>query len=606
MNNNLPVSRLINVDVVLSPLAAQAQDLSVLLVLGTSNVIDVVERIRDYESLADVAVDFGTASEEYFCAALYFGQSPQPDLLKIGRWAKTATAAIVNGASLSAAQQLISVFNAFTSPAFSIYMDAVPYTISPASFAGATNLNGVAAIIQTALAAAVAGTTCVWNADLDRFKITSGTTGVTSTLTFLTAPKANGKYTFSAQPTNNSVITLNGTAVTFVNALTTGNQILIGANLAATLQNAVAFLSASPDTQLVKFTYSASATVLYTVAVASGTGGNALTIAAGSSPATNATASGATLTGGSGTDISAAMAMNSNSSGAYVAQGAAAETAVAAAALFDEYYGQTWYALEIPSAIDADHIAVGGYIEATDNKHIYGVATQEAGALSAVSTTDIAAVLAGFGYKKSTVQFSSNNAYSIASLLGRAINVDYNENSSVITLMYKQEPGIVPENLTSTQANALENKNCNVFTAYNNNTAIIQYGTMASGDFIDEITFSDWLAVTVMNNVYNLLYTPKTKIPQTDAGTHLIVTTCEAVLSQAVRNGGLAPGVWNSDGFGTLKQGDYLPKGFYVYAPPVALQFQADREARKSVPIQIAAKLAGAIHTVDIRINISR
>jgi hypothetical protein len=226
--------------------------------------------------------------------------------------------------------------------------------------------------------------------------------------------------------------------------------------------------------------------------------------------------------------------------------------------------------------------------------------------ISSVSTTDIAYLLKQLGYKRTVTQYSSNSAYSVCSFLGRALTVNYNGNSTVITLMYKQEPGIVAENLTTTQVNALEAKNCNVFVAYNNNTSIIEQGKVASGDFIDTITGTDWMAVTIMTAVYNLLYTSPTKIPQTDAGSNLITTTIETVCSQGVANGLLAPGVWNSAGFGQLHQGDFLPKGFYVYAPPVASQTQADREARKSVPFQIAAKLAGAVHTVDITINISR
>jgi hypothetical protein len=152
----------------------------------------------------------------------------------------------------------------------------------------------------------------------------------------------------------------------------------------------------------------------------------------------------------------------------------------------------------------------------------------------------------------------------------------------------------------------LEGFKCNVFVAYNNDTAIIERGTVASGDFLDTVTGTDWLSLQVQNEVFNLLYTSTTKIPQTDPGTHLIVTAIEGVCAQAVRNGLLAPGIWSAGGFGTLNQNDFLPKGFYVYAPPVSQQFLADRAARKSVPIQVAAKLAGAIHTVDITINVNR
>ena len=66
----------------------------------------------------------------------------------------------------------------------------------------------------------------------------------------------------------------------------------------------------------------------------------------------------------------------------------------------------------------------------------------------------------------------------------------------------------------------------------------------------------------------------------------MIEAACEA----AVNNGYLAPGVWNSVGFGALKQGDPLSAGYYVYAPAIATQSQADREARKAVLFQVAAR----------------
>lgn len=84
------------------------------------------------------------------------------------------------------------------------------------------------------------------------------------------------------------------------------------------------------------------------------------------------------------------------------------------------------------------------------------------------------------------------------------------------------------------------------------------------------------------------------------------MTTVEQVCAQGVVNGLLGPGVWNSGGFGALNQGDFLAKGFYVYAPPISTQAQADRAARKSVPIQVAAKLAGAIHSIDVLINVNQ
>ena len=493
MSNSLPISRLVRVAVDLTPAAAQAQDLSTLLLLGSSAVIDTVERFRNYESIDAVAADFGTSAPEYLAAVLYFSQRPQPARLKIGRWVKTAASGVLRGAPLSSAQQLLTNFTSVTSGGFTFTRNGGPPTnINGINLSGATNLNGVAALITAALT----GATMVWNATYQRFELTSSLTGATSAVSFLEAP-----------PT--------------------------------------------------------------------------------------------------GTDLSGILGMTANSSGAYAAPGQAAESAVAAVTLFDTNYGQQWYALMMLGAADA-HLAVAAYIEAANTKHLYGVSTQDAGVLVAATTTDIAYALKQAGYNKTLVQYSSSSPYAVASLLGRAITINYGGNNTVITLAFKQQPGIVAEALTSTQADSLKAKNCNAFLSFQNDTNIILNGVVSSGEFIDTITGTDAMAVEVQSALYNLLYTSRTKIPQTDAGMHLMVTTVEDVMVRYVTNGLLAPGVWNSGGFGTLEQGDFMQKGFYVYAPRVASQSVEDRAARKSVPIQVAAKLAGAVHDVSVAVSVNQ
>jgi len=494
----LPISRLVNVSINLSPAPAQMQNISTLLIMGDNAVIDVVERLRTYASIDAVAADFGTSAPEYLAALLWFEQSPQPVSLQIGRWAQAASIGKLVCAPLTATQQLLATWTAVVAGAFDVTIGAAVTAITGLDFSAQTNLNGVAGVIQTALAAAVAGTTCVWNATYSRFEISDGgATGALSKISFLSAPAL-------------------------------------------------------------------------------------------------------------GTDISGMLGGLVSSSGAYVADGIAAETAADAVALMDNKFGQGWYALTLLGAADADHLAVAAFIEAANNKHIYGVSTNAAGTISSIDTASIAYQLSQLKYKRTVVQYSSLNLYAVCSLLARILTTDYNGNNTVITLMYKQEPGIVAETLTATQVDAIAAKNANVFVAYNNSTAIIQSGVACSGDFLDIITGTDWLALDIQTTLYNLLYTSTTKIPQTDAGNHTLVTGMESVLSQAVINGLLAPGIWEAGGFGALNQYDFLPKGFYVYAPLVATQNPADRAARKSVAFQIAAKLAGAIHTVSVLINVNR
>ncbi|MDC6131501.1 DUF3383 domain-containing protein [Burkholderia gladioli] len=491
MAKALPVARLISVAVTLTALAAQGANLNTALVLGPSAVIDTGERLRSYSGIPDVAEDFGTTAPEYQAATLYFNQSPQPASLLIGRWAKTATAGLLNGGVLSAGQQAIAEWDVITTGAFNITIDGNAKVITGLDFSAQTNLNGVATVIGAKLT----GATIAW--DGLRFVVTSATTGTSSTVSYATAPAT-------------------------------------------------------------------------------------------------------------GVDISAMLGLTA-ATASVPANGIAAETPVAAAALFLDQFANQFLGLAFADGTieDDDHVAVAQLVEA-DQAHIYGITTQNAQALDPTVTSDLASRLKALALKYSMIQYSSSSAYAVVSALGRLLTVDFNGNSTTLTLMYKQEPGIVAEALTSTQADTLEAKNCNVYVGYDNNTSILQYGVTPSGIFVDSVYNALWFRNDIQTAVYNLLYTSPTKIPQTDAGNAQIAATISSVCDQGVTNGYLAPGVWNSAGFGAIVQGQTLSKGYYIYTPPIASQSQADREARKSVVFQIAAKEAGAIHSADIAVTVNR
>ncbi|MBP1000588.1 DUF3383 family protein, partial [Serratia fonticola] len=97
-----------------------------------------------------------------------------------------------------------------------------------------------------------------------------------------------------------------------------------------------------------------------------------------------------------------------------------------------------------------------------------------------------------------------------------------------------------------------------------------------------------------------------TKVPQTDPGITRLLTSVNGSLEQGGTNGLIAPGVWNGDPVGELNTGDTLTAGYYTYAPPVASQSQAERDARRAPVIQCAIKLAGAVHFADVIINVNR
>ncbi|ALK09003.1 phage tail tube protein [Blastochloris viridis] len=112
---------------------------------------------------------------------------------------------------------------------------------------------------------------------------------------------ATGAVTFSAQPANNATITIGGAPWTFVSSGVTGDKSLIGATLQETLANAVIGLNKSATVALTGQTYALdlTGTIILITSKTIGTGGNSVTLAASTSPASNGTVSGATLSGGS-------------------------------------------------------------------------------------------------------------------------------------------------------------------------------------------------------------------------------------------------------------------------------------------------------------------
>jgi hypothetical protein len=112
---------------------------------------------------------------------------------------------------------------------------------------------------------------------------------------------ATGSLTFSAQPVATSTITVAGTVFTFVASGAVGNQINIGANLAATMTALAVVLNASVIPAVAAATYTATATAINIVFDTLGHLGNAFTLAASTAPVSNATVSAATLTGGANT-----------------------------------------------------------------------------------------------------------------------------------------------------------------------------------------------------------------------------------------------------------------------------------------------------------------
>lgn len=303
------------------------------------------------------------------------------------------------------------------------------------------------------------------------------------------------------------------------------------------------------------------------------------------------------------TDLSALMGLTA-AQGAGKTAGGAGEDIADSLAAFNQIDG-SWYGFHCTKEVeDVDLAAASLWAEANTKFHFITYASSLA--YDGGSTADLGSTLKAAQYTRTLIQCSSTTDYACGSAMAKLLQVNYDQINSTITLEFKQEPGVLPENLTASQYTTLEGKNYCYLGTVSNGFIMIFNTKTPSGRFADEIVNIDWFKADAQNNVFTALATSPTKVPQTDKGMEVLLQAAAKTCEKAVRNRMAAAGVWTHDGFGSLNNGDFLQQGYYLYAPPVASQSDADRAARKTPPIQGALVGAGAFHSVDIVFNFQR
>ncbi|TGE35876.1 DUF3383 family protein [Desulfosporosinus fructosivorans] len=90
--STLPLSDIVDISVVVSPVATIRSGFNLGLIVGSSTHITASDRVKLYTSADGMIADGFTVSEaEYKAADLYFRQIPKPSKVAIGRWDKTGS-----------------------------------------------------------------------------------------------------------------------------------------------------------------------------------------------------------------------------------------------------------------------------------------------------------------------------------------------------------------------------------------------------------------------------------------------------------------------------------------------------------------------------------
>lgn len=193
-----------------------------------------------------------------------------------------------------------------------------------------------------------------------------------------------------------------------------------------------------------------------------------------------------------------------------------------------------------------------------------------------------------------------------ASYAGRALSTNFSGSNTTQTMHLKDLIGVQPD-ASMDQTTLQDCLDAGVDT-YVSLQGVAKVFTSGKNGFFDDVYNQQWFVGALEVAGFNALAQSSSKLPQTEQGVSILKAAYRTVCEQAVRNQYSAPGTWNSsDTFGN--QLDFLrnidERGYYIYSDPVALQLQADREARKAPLIQIALKEAGAVHSSSVIVYIN-
>jgi hypothetical protein len=497
------ISNVINVALIPEGQLAFRDNMNICAVMTSEQgILTTANRYELYTDPASVSTDFGTSSQAYDHAQIFFAQTPNPvntgGYLVMGYWrgaseTTAATAGTLTGIQLSEAT-IVDSLQAISDGAMDITVDGVLESLAALDFRVADSLADIVGIIDAALSGATA------TEDDQKIIITSDTTGAASTITVASEATIPGSGTF------------------------VGTLLGLAAGTGATLAQGAASAVLTAETKLAAIT---------------------------------------------------ALQALVNIKGFTFIDNPTDEESTALA---------TW----------AQANSVLGYDVFDSADNLEKDVTNVVWATKLSGLTNYRMLYSAAGNRKLATGYMS-----------RAHVVNFNAENSALTMHLKEVKGVPAEDYSQTDIAKAKAVGLDVYTTIKDVTVML---TSGANDFMDNryniIAFVD----AVQTDMFNLLKQTGTKIPQTRRGVNQLIDQAEKTTRGFVRAGVFAPGTWSSPDY----FGDYdtfaravAENGFYWMAGALSDQSQADRAARKSPVLQGAVKNAGAIHSIDLVINLN-
>jgi hypothetical protein len=238
-----------------------------------------------------------------------------------------------------------------------------------------------------------------------------------------------------------------------------------------------------------------------------------------------------------------------------------------------------WYGFVIDSCATSEQTDAAAWAE---TQRVLFVPTSGDTDILTASTTDFFSDLEGFGYARTIPLFSqTQDSFAGAAWLGGMLTFQPGE----ATWAFKTLAGVPVDTLTAAEIANILAKHGNWYVSIGG-VSITQNGWSSAGEFADITLFVDWLTARIIERIFALLVNSP-KLPYTDASVDLVRSEINAQLLEGIANGGLVAGTE------------------IIEAPLVSEVSSVNRAARLLPDVNFSARLAGAIHSIEIRGNLS-
>lgn len=267
-------------------------------------------------------------------------------------------------------------------------------------------------------------------------------------------------------------------------------------------------------------------------------------------------------------------------------------------------FNENAYAISFAyTVLDTDIPAIADAVEAYSSPTVFFYQTSDPNCIKA-DQTNVMKTLKEKALNR-TCGFYSTQANFINGLMGVFCGLNSMQPNSAYTLAFKSVIGFNPENVNDIGAAALSSYNGNTYAYFGRRYQFVYPGIMASGRHVDEQYMLDAIFFLIQQNTVAGLVSRRV-IPQTESGITEIISFitngCETLRTM----GFVATGIWTGPDVLALSKGDAVPGGYLIQAGSLVDQSPADRAARKSPPIYVALKAAGAIEYVVARVFVNQ